>query len=256
MSHTSTDVQASDNLLVDLGNTRLKWAFAAKTEWEMGAVASGDIDDDARLSQLWRGRSPQRVVVASVTAPARLARLLDWLKQNWRIEPHVVQARREGFGVRNHYDIAERLGSDRWAALIAVRQREQRAAIVIDAGTAVTIDALSADGEFLGGVILPGLNLARECVAAGTAAIGVEEGDASTCLARSTADALAAGSRFGLAGAIERISAEHRRALGADAQLYITGGDAARLLPLLAGAANHVPDLVLKGLAVIAEQLS
>lgn len=243
------------DLLVDLGNSRIKWALAAPTGWEAGAAASDDIDDDARLAQLWRDYSPRRVVIASVAPSARLARLLAWIDGRWRVPAYSVHPRREGFGVRNGYRAPERLGSDRWAALVAVRRMTPKAAVVVGAGTALTIDALSSDGEFLGGVIFPGLRLARRCVVASTAGVEAGDGDASSCCARATADGLAAGTVFGLVGAIERVFAEQDRLLGGDAQAYITGGDAPVLLPRLSIDATHVPDLVLRGLAVIAEEL-
>jgi type III pantothenate kinase len=156
-------------------------------------------------------------------------------------------------GVTNRYHEPATLGADRWAALIAARQQSQAAQCVVDCGTAMTVDALSAAGEFLGGVILPGISMARAALLANTQGIRVAEGDEGSCLARATGDGVAAGSVFGLAGAIERIVAEQRRALGADARVLVTGGDAPRLLPLLRGSVTHEPELVLKGLKLIAE---
>jgi type III pantothenate kinase len=126
---------------------------------------------------------------------------------------------------------------------------------VVDCGTAVTVDALSADGEFLGGAVFPGLRLLRDSLVQGTAGIPATEGDATDCLARSTADGVAAGTLFGLAGAVERLIDEYRRTLGETTRVFLTGGDAPALAARLRAAHTPVPDLVLKGLARIADTL-
>ncbi len=158
--------------------------------------------------------------------------------------------------MRNHYHDPAALGADRWAALIAAHHLTAGPVCVIDCGTAVTIDALSADGDFLGGVILPGLRLLRTSLVQGTRSIRATDGDAATCLARSTADAVAAGTLFGLAGAVERVLAEHRQALGSEMSALITGADAGLVLSKLRAEAPvaEVSDLVLRGLALIAEK--
>src|SRR5204863_2422782 len=116
--------------------------------------------------------------------------------------------------VRNGYRDKGTLGADRWAAMIGARsEMPASAAAVVNCGTAVTVDALSAGGEFVGGVILPGLFLQRSALATGTAALRVGEGDETSCLAMSTADAIAAGTLYGLAGAVERVCAEFERVL-------------------------------------------
>jgi len=157
--------------------------------------------------------------------------------------------------VRNRYRQPEQLGVDRWVALIGARGLTSSAACVVDCGTAVTVDALSAEGEFLGGAVFPGLRLLRDSLVRGTAGIPANEGDATDCLARSTADGVAAGTLFGLAGAVERLIDEYRRTLGATMRVFLTGGDAPALAARLRAAHTPVPDLVLKGLARIADTL-
>lgn len=242
------------NLLVDLGNSRIKWAHADARGWETGAEVIPDEGFSLLLDRLWAGRpSPEQVVVSSVHGPHRHRLLHDWVARHWGREPRFIQAQARELGVTNRYRDPAALGADRWAALIAARHRSQAAQCVVDCGTAVTVDALSAAGEFLGGVILPGITMARAALLADTQGIRVAEGEEGSCLARATGDGVAAGSVFGLAGAIERIVAEQRRALGAEAGMLLTGGDAPRLLPLLRGVVAHEPDLVLKGLKLIAE---
>ena len=242
------------NLLIDLGNSRIKWAYAGPQRWETGAETIPDEGFLALLDRLWgQAAAPERVVVSSVHGPQRERLLHDWLVRRWTIEPQFIRAQARQMDVTNRYRDPAALGADRWAALIAARQSSAAAQCVVDCGTAVTVDALSADGEFLGGVILAGLYTMRAGLLTVTQAIHSADGADDSCLARGTGDGVAAGSLFGLAGAIERVVAEQRRTLGADARVLLTGGDASRLLPLLSGPVTHAPDLVLQGLRLIAE---
>ncbi len=242
------------NLLVDLGNSRVKWAHAGAHRWEVGAGTIPAEGFSLLLDRLWGERAaPEQVVVSSVHGPHRHRLLHDWVTRHWAREPRFIQAQARELGVTNRYHDPAALGADRWAALIAARQLSPAAQCVVDCGTAVTVDALSEAGEFLGGVILPGVNMARAALLANTQGVRVAEGEEGSCLARATGDGVAAGSVFGLAGAIERIVAEQRRVLGAEARMLLTGGDAPRLLALLRGVVAHEPDLVLKGLKLIAE---
>ncbi len=242
------------NLLVDLGNSRIKWAHAGPQLWETGAETIPAEGFSALLDRLWgQAAAPERVVVSSVHGQQRQRLLHDWLTRHWAREPQFIRAQTQQLGVTNRYRDPATLGADRWAALIAARQASLAAQCVVDCGTAVTIDALSAEGEFLGGVILAGLHMARTGLLSDTQGIRSVDGTDDSCLARSTGDGVAAGGLFGLAGAIERVVAEQRRVLGADARVLLTGGDAPRLLPLLPGPIAHAPDLVLQGLNIIAE---
>ncbi len=242
------------NLLVDLGNSRIKWAYAGPQRWQTGAETIPAEGFSALLDRLWgQAAAPARAVVSSVHGPQRERLLHDWLVRRWTIEPLFIRAQAQQLGVTNRYRDPAALGADRWAALIAARQSSAGAQCVVDCGTAVTVDALSADGEFLGGVILAGLHMARAALLADTQGIRGADGADSDCLARVTGDGVAAGTLFGLAGAIERVVAEQRKRLGAEARVVMTGGDAPRLLPLLSGRIAHEPDLVLQGLKLIAE---
>lgn len=245
------------NLLVDLGNSRLKWAQHAAGLWRTDAVP---LDSEKNIESLFdkawgKIAKPQRVIVCSVSSPERLNALEQWTRARWPVTAHIVRPQAEQLGVKNLYRNPQQLGADRWAALIGVRGLTDSAACVVDAGTAVTVEALSAGGEFLGGAIFPGLRLLRDSLARGTVAIALAEGNAADCLARSTADGVAAGTLFGLAGAVERLIDEYRRSLGEPMEIFLTGGDAPALAAHLRAPATMVPDLVLKGLARIADSL-
>lgn len=245
------------DLLIDLGNSRLKWAQHAPGLWRLGAALLGDEKDiESLFAGAWTGiEKPRCVILCSVSTPERLNALKQWMRVRWSIAPHVVHSQAEQLGVRNLYRDPSQLGADRWAALIGARGLTARAACVVDAGTAVTVDALSAQGEFLGGAIFPGLRLLRDSLAQGTEAITRAPGNADDCPARSTADGVAAGTLFGLAGAVERLVDEYRRVLGQELELFLTGGDAPELAAHLRVKMTPVPDLVLQGLARVADSL-
>lgn len=243
------------DLLIDLGNSRLKWALAAPGTWTAGAVWHAQQDMAALLDGAWgRFEKPARILLASVApAPVRAA-LTEWCRQRWALVPVAVQAQKEQFGVRHCYADPGSFGADRWAALVAVRGLTQTNACIVDCGTAVTVDALAANGEFRGGAIFPGLRLLRDSLVQGTGGIPAADGRADSALGRSTADAVAGGTQHGLVGAVVLLVAEQVAALGGDAQVFLTGGDAALLRAHLKPPVHDVPDLVLKGLARIAGQ--
>ncbi len=244
------------NLLIDLGNSRLKWALHGPGLWRTDAALLDKQDITPLLDSVWdKIAKPEKVVVCSVSTPERLRALEQWVQTHWAVTPRIVRAQAEQLGVKNRYRQPEQLGVDRWVALIGARGLTISAACVVDCGTAVTVDALSAEGEFLGGAVFPGLRLLRDSLVQGTAGIPAAEGDATDCLARSTADGVAAGTLFGLAGAVERLIDEYRRTLGEGMQVLLTGGDAPALAARLRAAHTPVPDLVLKGLARIADTL-
>jgi type III pantothenate kinase len=243
-------------LLVDLGNSRLKWARASSGAWETGAVAHAQQDVRALLDAAWGGLArPERIVMANVAAPATRDALLAWCRRRWSLEPAVIRACAEQLGVRHCYAQPETFGADRWAALIAVRGLTKNNACIVDCGTAVTVDALARDGSFRGGAIFPGLRLLRAGLLQGTGGIYAAEGKPDSVFGCSTPDAVAAGTLQGLIGAVGRLVEEQARALGVGTQVYLTGGDAPLLAPHLKLPVTEAPDLVLQGLARMADYL-
>ncbi len=246
-------------LLIDAGNSRIKWACLVGGVVQPGeAIAhNGDADDLQALSLAWAPLPrPARVLAVNVLGSGFAARLSAWVEDTWEIAVEFAVAQREACGVINAYREPERLGADRWVALIAARHDGDGPACVIDCGTAVTIDVLAESGEHLGGLIIPGLQLMRRALTGGTAGIrlddeGGRDGDAPL-FARDTAGGVIGGTRYALAGAIDRIAGDVRAAIGADLRCLLTGGDAETILPLLSGDYDYAPELVLEGLAVIA----
>ena len=246
-------VPTGTRLLIDFGNSRLKWALSNPPEWRTGAILYRDRALAPLLETAFESFSGVREVwVSSVATPEMREMLATWCAERWSVPPRFIAAAAQSLGVHNGYRDPAQLGADRWAALVGARAISQAPLCIIDCGTAITIDGLSAVGEFVGGVILPGLVLQRGALAQGTAALGAPAGAALSCQARSTAEAIGAGTLIGIAGAIERIVAEHHEILGEPMLALLTGGDAAVFAPHLRFSFTEVPDLVLRGLERIA----
>ena len=159
-------------LAIDAGNSRVKWGWYeverleadGKTGWS--SVASVSLIEFAASSDHVNPFSathenPARIIISNVAGEGAHQLLLNWTRI-FDAEPLWLKGEPQACGVRNGYESPEQLGPDRWAALIAARALEPgRACLVVNAGTATTVDALSAQGEFLGGLILPGVDLMR-----------------------------------------------------------------------------------------------
>lgn len=249
-------------LAVDVGNTRLKWALyaAAKpgaTLLTHGAVFLETIDQlaDTDWKPLRRPGCMLGCVVAGDGVKRRVSEQIDDL---WHLEPTWVVSAAQAAGVSNGYDHPNRLGVDRWVALIAARQRvlasgAPRAALVVMVGTAVTVDALDADGRFLGGLILPGFGLMLRALEMGTAGLKAPTGEV-TAFPTNTSDALMSGGAHAIAGAVERM---HRRLLahaGHAPLLLMTGGAAVKLAPITDLPFETVDTLLFEGLLTLQSQ--
>jgi type III pantothenate kinase len=188
------------------------------------------------------------MVACNVAGPAVEAQLED-LARVLGVGLSMVRSQARQCGVTNGYDHPEQLGADRWAALIGARGLHAGACLVVNAGTATTVDALGADGLFAGGLILPGIALMRESLARNTAGLPLAQGGFRE-LPRNTDDAIASGCLDATAGAIERMFARLRNG---DALCLLSGGAADLVAPLLAVPWRSVPNLVLEGVARIAQ---
>jgi type III pantothenate kinase len=240
-------------LLVDIGNSRIKWECRQGAQIHAEGKTLRPAEGlDRTFDAQWAALTPRRVVTSNVAGQHITDQLTAWCERNWALSPRFIATAAEGYGVRNGYEDYRQLGVDRWLALIAAWHRCHGASCVVDCGTAVTLDALSPNGEHLGGMILPGLALMRMSLHKHTEGIRVEEGGQPVLFARNTRDGIAAGGANAVAGGIDRFVLELKQRLG-EVRCLITGGDAGYLLPLLADRFEEIPNLVLQGLAIMAE---
>jgi len=247
-----------NTLLVDIGNTRVKWAtLRGARQGRMQAAAHEDSGMALRAVVRDAPRDVSRVIVVSVVDEA-LSRVLDAAaRRSFGITPEYIRSTRRACGVTNSYRDTWRLGADRWVSAVGAHALAGgRAVVIANVGTALTVDAVTAGGRHRGGAIIPGPKVMIESLLAGTHGIRrrARGGDASvrSMFATDTAGALAAGSVFATAAFIDRAVLEATRTFRAPPLLLLTGGAAPTLKRHLVSPARVVPDLVLRGLAVFA----
>jgi len=243
-------------LLLDIGNTRLKWAeLRDGVLAPQSAFAHGNGDRAQRLQDMLRtATKPDRVLISNVGGPEIAAACTDAIRARWSVEPEFVVSTAEAFGVVNAYREPEKLGVDRWLAVIATHAMQRGAACIVSVGTAMTIDGVDASGRHLGGVIVPGPHLMISSLLSNTSDIATRMSDEQTVhrvFANHTKAAVHQGCAQALAGLIDRALAEMEREVGARPRLLLTGGACDIVAPLI-GTHERVEDLVLRGLAVLA----
>jgi type III pantothenate kinase len=233
---------------LDSGNSRIKWGIHDGQQWlAQGAIAHADGAGLAALPLAWA--VPERVLLANVAGPEAAAAIRQHLAA-WLPRFKEVRSGAKAGGVTNLYNKPEQLGVDRWCALIGARSLVDSACVVVMAGTATTIDTLDADGNFQGGLILPGSDLMLRSLARDTAGLPFAAGHYSA-LPRCTDDAIISGAIEAQAGAVER--AFHR--LGDDkAACLISGGNAVRLADRLVISHVLAQNLPLEGLRKLASE--
>lgn len=250
-------------LLLDAGNTRLKWAILDTpltpdpltpdivdpgTTEPLPWLAQGAVDYHAlsalpaRWQQWGTLTACYGVNVAGDAADVSLQHTLAEMG----LAPRWLKATAFAGGVKNTYQPPASLGADRWAALLAVRQRTPDAALVVSAGSALTVDALNAEGEFLGGIIVPGLAMMRQALAQSTAQVGTQYGKVLE-FPNTTAHAVESGLVTACVGAIITMRSRLEQRCGTPGRIFLTGGDAATLALFLPRDVSMLPGLVLEG---------
>jgi type III pantothenate kinase len=240
----------SMDLLIDLGNTRLKWALAASGALSArGAFEHVGADISAALEREWTALpSVRHIYVASVASLGLDVEIESFAQRRFGVACEFLRSPATALGIRSAYAEPHRLGIDRFLALAAVHARRQGAQVLVGVGTAMTLDAIDPNGNHLGGWIVPSPLLMRESVLARAARVGSADGH-RTDFADNTADALYSGSLYAASGAVERFCANAARQFQTWPAVVLTGGGADEIAPLLPGA-ERFEDLVLEGLAL------
>ncbi len=242
-------------LAIDVGNTRLKWAQYASPQPGAALLAHGAVfleTIDSLADTDWKGLAPPTSMLGCVVAGEGVKRRVEEQLELWDVEPRWVVSAREACGVTNGYDHPNRLGVDRWVAMIGARHRvlamgRPRPVLVVMVGTAVTVDAVDAAGHFLGGLILPGFGLMLRALEMGTAGLKAPTGEAVD-FPTNTSDALMSGGADALAGAVERMHRKLCRRTGEEPALVMSGGAAVKLAPITELPFETVDTLIFDGL--------
>ena len=236
-------------LLIDAGNSRIKWGVYSNGQWlAQEAVSHENISS---LQQAWSRWEVRAVFGASVVKQS----ICDALEAQATKPIHWASTGVEMAGVRNHYHQPAQMGVDRWLAVVAAHKLLNDDAIIASVGTCMTIESLRREGDYLGGMLMPGYSLMLEAMAQKFSRLNVPVGD-WTGFPCSTQDAIATGTLEAMAGAVER--ARDRLATETGRQMPIivlTGGDAGRLAPVLASPVKIVDNLVLTGLLEVADKI-
>lgn len=247
-----------NSLLLDIGNSRLKWGVLADGALrDTGHMSLHNMPQELPSLQSQLPEQPGSVIACNVAGADVAATITEILAAGCGTAPQFVQSSATAGGVQNAYAQPERLGVDRWVALIGARAATDSACLVVDAGTAITLDAMDPGGRHLGGQILPGLHLMAAALNRNTSDLPVVDasnwGDIrpEAAFASSTPDAISRGILSAVLGAIDR-GLQSQRKKFPDATLLLTGGDAEVITQHLSIAAELRPHLVLEGLACLA----
>ncbi|HEV7915388.1 MAG TPA: type III pantothenate kinase [Albitalea sp.] len=245
---------------IDVGNTRLKWAQYASPQPGAALLAHGAVflETIDRLADTdWKALTPPSTMLGSIVAGEGVKRRVEEQLELWDIiTPRWVVSSPHAAGVTNGYDHPNRLGTDRWVALIGARHRvlamggAPRPALVVMVGTAVTVDALDDTGRFLGGLILPGFGLMLRALEMGTAGLKAPTGEVRD-FPTNTSDALMSGGAHAIAGAIERMHRRLTARAGQEPVLLMTGGAAVKLAPITDLPFETVDTLIFEGLLAL-----
>lgn len=241
-------------LTIDAGNSRVKWGLRQAGAWvQVGSCATLDGKALADFAASVRGHAFERMLVSNVAGADAKACIEEVLLGAAAVMPEFIVSQPMQCGVRSSYDEPGQLGCDRWAALIGAHALLPGASLVVNAGTALTVDALTEEGLFLGGIIAPGIELMRRSLDEHTAGLELRPGEVRF-FPSNTGDAIMSGAVHAAAGAIERMGAFMREGGHESLRVVLSGGSAPLLQPMLSLPAVRVDNLVLEGLATIAEE--
>ncbi len=248
-------------LEMDIGNSRIKWRTRTEDAVSAEGVAANVSD---LLGELERLQSPEEILVSCVRGDVVVGEIAEWAMQQWRLVPKLAYVSAQASGVTNSYSDVSRMGVDRWLAMLAAYHRTQSACLVVDGGTALTIDVINNSGVHLGGYILPGLALAVRAIEENTGIrLQHHEHSPAAELGNNTEAAVLNGELAQIIALIEKVANQliDNQTDGAETagvKLLLSGGDANLLQAALADSHSiHVeicPTLVLDGLALAETQ--
>ncbi len=246
-------------LAIDVGNTRLKWALYDRPRPGAALLAQGAqfLENIDKLADGdWAGLAEPGRMLGCIVAGEAVRRRVEEQMELWDVTPQWVVPSPAEAGLTNGYDHPTRLGADRWVAMIGAwhRMRAQgpaRPMVVVMVGTAVTVEAVSPEGRFLGGLILPGHGIMLRALESGTAGLHVPTGDVRE-FPTNTSDALTSGGTYAIAGAVERMVQHVRGQFGGEPVCVMTGGAGWKMAPSMSVPFDLVDNLIFDGLLEVA----
>ncbi len=239
-------------LLVDIGNTRIKWATEINSVLGLqGAFQYRYTELSELFDEHWKSAPlPEQVLVSCVAGEDVRDALTGWVAETWNVKTRTAKVERCACGVTNGYHDIEQLGVDRWLAVIAAWNRFKSPLCVADCGTAITIDGINSDGQHQGGLIIPGLAMMQGALNRETCGIEVENTNGIALeFGRDTQTGISNGCSFAAVALIDRVVKKMHAEMGDELTYVITGGAAQQFSPFLANNFLIEPQLVLYGLS-------
>lgn len=251
-------------LAIDIGNTHSVYGVWDGSRWLASWRRSTSADDTEDQLAVWlKGMfdlagipfAATGVICASVvpvlTSPVQmLAR--EWLK----VEPMFVKLG-EDVGLKVDYQPSSAVGADRIANALGALERYEAPIIVVDFGTATTFDCIDANGTYVGGAILPGVQVSAQALVGRTAKLpAIEFTTPSRAIGKTTIESLQSGIMLGYAGAIDTLTKRIKSELGGEAHVIATGGLGGQFFPMCETIEIYEPNLTLDGLRIAFDRLS
>jgi len=236
-------------LLIDIGNTRIK--LACQDDGDIRSLPSTERSDwghepAMRVSAACEGF--REVLVATVSRQ-RDEEIIHSLETNWGIEPAIIDTCRQSSLIDCAYEREYELGVDRWLAMIAAHKHSEQSVCVVDAGTAITIDAVSSGGRHLGGIILPGLAFMMKYFR-DDLGLSVREISPRFTLGASTQQCIDAGFSMAIRAAVHTVMTMFQ----SPPCVWVTGGDGEHVRRILPFESRFEPLLVLQGLVLVGDE--
>jgi type III pantothenate kinase len=241
-------------LFVDIGNTAVKWTTDVSLQSD--SVERRPIEPSLQaMFTAWESyEQPDGVYISSVLQAERKSAIQNWVENQWGLKPFWAETRAAELGVKNGYREPTQLGVDRWLALLAARSFFQSPLLVVDCGSATTLDGMDAAGNHLGGVILPGLRLFPQCLIRHTDIPAFGESGTIDYFATDTSAGIYSGAILATISTVERMLGMIKKEFALTPICLLTGGDAEIVGQHLTIEYQREPNLVLQGLALIAAE--
>ena len=237
-------------LVVDAGNTQIKWGLFDGKAFTLRAHCHLSSLED--LPNYWLDIDRPSQIIISNVAGARAEDAIFQASERWGVRPYLVEARANQCGIQSFYQKPDQLGSDRWVAMIGARALVDGNLVVVVAGTATTVHAVTHDGKFLGGLILPGYELMHRSLGDGASKLSATEGVFAK-YPTSTPDAITSGAIRATCAAVDQFCRDFDEEGNKNPKIIVSGGAASKLEPYFRTPTVHVEDLIFSGLVEIAK---
>ena len=243
-------------LLIDLGNSRMKWLFSEAGQMsDYSAFFYKKSGLQILLEKNLINIKPQKVALSSVGGSAINAEICDWFDRHWGVKVARATTQKQQLNVVNAYQDVSAMGVDRWLAMLAAYHQHQQAVCVIDCGSAVTCDVITQQAQHLGGLIMPGLTMMQNALLAGAQGVNacLDSHQSHAILQNRTQLAVSSGCINLLITGLEGLFKKYEQQVEGDLLCVVTGGDGQLLANEMQINCIYERDLVLLGLNLVSQ---